>query len=102
MTTPRWRIVLRNATIADLDGIDEYTDGNWGPRQVIRYRSNLIRDLNTLKTFPELGIARDEIFVGCRSRLVKEHIAYYYLETPKVIVVRILWSGDDPIGKVEK
>lgn len=54
-----------------------------------------------LRIHPRLGHPRDDIFPGCRTMQVEQHLIFYHLpDAGSVEVLRILHQRQDPDGKV--
>jgi toxin ParE1/3/4 len=78
-----------------------YTDQTWGEDQVAIYWASILQTLESLRDHPRVGRQRDDLFPGCRSVRVAQHVIYYHHPRPHLIeVVRILHSRQDPIGNV--
>ena len=80
---------------ADLRSILLYTRAQWGVEQRRRYRALLERGIDSLTRHPELGEARDDLFPGCRTLRVEQHIVYYHLTESEIIVGRVLHVRQD-------
>ena len=99
------RTSLRLTREADRDLLDIllYTRRNWGQAQEATYRSVITQVLQTLRTFPESGQPRDDLFPGCRSIYIGQHVIYYRQPDPTTIVVqRILHSRQDASAAVKE
>jgi toxin ParE1/3/4 len=64
----------------------------WGEAQGATYMERIERAFRDLSQFPELGRAREEIFPGCRSYPVGEHVIYYEIHDTSITIIRILNS----------
>jgi len=84
----------------DIDDIVLYSRTQWGTVQSRRYRNDLRRAMNALRTFPELGPTRDDIYPGCRILSVEQHNVFYRVADDEVVVGRVLHASQDPTGKV--
>ena len=100
MSARRRRLILKPQARSDVSGALLYTREQWGADARARYKATLYRSLQELTAFPEIGILRDEIYPGCRSRLTGQHVIYYHLDDDQIIVVRLLHGQQDPAGKV--
>jgi len=59
------------------------------------------RAFRTLHDFPQAGRQRDDLFPGCRTLHVEQHVIYYHQPDPDTIVVRrILHDRQDPTDKI--
>ncbi len=85
---------------ADLRDIRRNTAQRWGARQRDVYDAHLNQAMRSLLDYPELGPPRDDLFPGCRNLLVERHIVYYRITNDAIIVGRVLYSSQDPTGKV--
>ena len=70
-------------------------------RQRDAYTEAMATAFNELGAFPSLGRARDEVFPGCRSHPVEQHVIDYRIETRRVRVLRILHAQMAAIGRVK-
>ncbi len=80
---------------SDLKNILKYTQKVWGDQQRKIYKAHFAQAFTFLSEFPEAGLRRDELFIGCRCKLVEQHIIFYRLTKNAVEVVRILHSRMD-------
>jgi toxin ParE1/3/4 len=85
---------------ADVREIRRYTAKQWGLRQRDRYAARLHQALGSLLDYPERGRPREELYAGCRSLLVEQHVIYYYLTDDEVVVDRVLHSSQDATDKI--
>src|SRR5689334_9109804 len=85
---------------SDMEEIYSYTLDTWGQRRADQYEAAIDRALQELVTFPLRGRPRDELFSGCRSRLVEHHQIYYFVESDVINVVRILHERQDPANHI--
>jgi plasmid stabilization system protein ParE len=46
--------------------------------------------MQSLREFPELGRARDDLFPGCRIHRIQQHYILYRIDETAIRVVRIL------------
>ena len=67
----------------------------WGEVPMRTYRAPLDRALASLADFPNAGVRRDSIVVGCRVRVVEHHLLFYQIGTNEIEVVRILHERAD-------
>ena len=103
MSAHRSSLRLTRAADRDLLDILLYTRRNWGQAQEATYRSAITQALRTLRAFPESGQPRDDLFPGCRSIHVGQHVIYYHQPDPTTIVVqRILHSRQDASAAVKE
>ena len=85
----------------DYTGILLYTHRTWGFEQRETYRTAILRTLSQLRVHPLLGRPRDDLFSGCRSIRVNQHVIYYHQPGPaEIVIVRILHSRREATGVV--
>lgn len=80
---------------SDLKDILKYTQKVWGEQQRKIYKTHFDKAFALLSEFPEGGLRRDELFIGCRCKRVEQHIIFYRLIKDTVEVLRILHSRID-------
>jgi toxin ParE1/3/4 len=51
---------------------------------------------------PERGRPRDELYDGCRSLNVGQHVVFYYLTDDEIIIDRVLHGSRDAAGEVAR
>jgi toxin ParE1/3/4 len=85
----------------DYKSILLYTDQTWGEDQVAIYWARILQTLESLRDHPLLGHQRDDLFPGCHSVRVAQHVIYYRQPPPhRIEVVRILHVRQAPTGNV--
>jgi toxin ParE1/3/4 len=94
------RIGISDEAAADLLDIRRYTAKVWGPQQRDRYIGRLRQSLHSLLDYPERGRRRDELYFGCPSLTVGQHIVYYYLTDDEIVIDRVLHVNQETAGKV--
>jgi toxin ParE1/3/4 len=72
----------------DLENIAMYTRRSWGGKQHASYRTAIDHALMMLREHPRSGRPRDDLFPGCRSVHVEQHVIYYHQPSATEIVVR--------------
>ena len=80
----------------DLADIYRYGCSHWGAARTTDYLRYLQEQIWQLLTFPEKGIARDELFPALRSLPVKSHVVFYRLHPEQVEIIRVLSGRQDP------
>ena len=90
---------------ADDDRIRIYRHGAeiWGEDRADACYENLLRELESLARFPEIGRLRDDVRPGLRSITVGEHVVYYRIKPDgDVRVSRILHArqGADSASEI--
>ena len=101
MSARRLRLILKPQARNDVHSALLYTREQWGAEQRARYKALLYRSMQDLIGYPELGRARDELYPGCRSHPVGQHIIYYHVTEAAIVVVRILHRRQDATGEVK-
>lgn len=64
------------------------------------YEAAVERAFRNLARYPRLGRARDDIFPGCRSLPVEQHLIYYRPTEGEIVVARLLQGRQDATGMV--
>lgn len=90
------RYRLTEKAEADLARIVFYSQQRWGSEQARSYLTALRRDLSLLATTPMIGRARDAIRKDLRSHPVKQHVAFYTMQTGGIVVLRLLHHRMEP------
>jgi toxin ParE1/3/4 len=88
------RLVLTASAKEDLIGIWEYI----ADHDVIaadRYLDHLRYRARVLIDYPELGRKRDEILIGVRSLLSRNHLLFYRIRDNDIQILRILHGSMD-------
>lgn len=97
------KVIVRLSREADQDLQDVllYTRRTWDEAQYVRYRTAIIRTFRLLRDYPLSGQPRMDLFPGCRSVQVEQHVIYYHQpQVGDAEVLRILHNRQDPTGKV--
>jgi len=102
MSARNVRLVLTPLTRQDLRDILQYTAQTWGRERRDAYQALVLGRLRELTAYPNLGRARDEVFPGCRSLRVEQHVAYYRTTDAEIIVARLLHARQDAVGIVSE
>lgn len=96
MSAPRPGVELTREAEDDYESILLYTDQTWGEEQIAIYWTRILETLESLRDHPLLGHPRDDLFPGCRSLHVGQHLIYYHQPNETAIVVlRILHQRQD-------
>lgn len=90
-------IILTPEAQHDLADILLYTVQRWGEEQQDRYAAALEQGMALLGENPTIGRPRPELFRGCRSYRVREHILYYVLRDETVVIIRVLHGRMDAL-----
>jgi toxin ParE1/3/4 len=62
----------------NVENISLYTWRNWGEEQAETYEAAIARTLELLREHPQAGRPRDDLFPGCRSIQVEQHVIYFH------------------------
>lgn len=82
-------LILSPEAQSDIADILLYTMERWGEEQLERYAATFDAGLLLIQENPEIGRMRSELFPGCRSYRVREHIVYYAARDEAVVVFRV-------------
>ena len=93
-TPPSMRLELTTPAREDLLDIWAYIAGH-DETAADKYLEGLWKRATELIKHPELGRKRDEIILGIRSLLFRNHLIFYRVETPAIQVLRILHGNMD-------
>ena len=85
---------LTRAAEQDLMGIALYGDERFGEDQSNLYRDQLREHFSRLAQNPRLYPAVDHIRPGYRRSVCAAHAVYYRIQTPDILIVRILGRQD--------
>ena len=103
MSAPSPLVVLAPQAERDYAFILVYTRRTWGERQKASYRATIAQALRSLREHPQTGRPRDDLFPGCRSIQVEQHVIYYYQPDPtEIVVLRILHHRQDASAAVQE
>ena len=80
----------------DLRSVLEYTLATWGEEREDRYAGRLMHGLDSLRSQPELGVAKDDVRPGLCGLRIGQHVAYYRVLERSIRVERILHVKMDP------
>jgi toxin ParE1/3/4 len=100
MSARKRRLILQPDAQADIDEILLYTRKRWSAEQRRRYRAQRNKGMRSLLDYPERGLPRDDLYRGCRSLPVEQHVVFYSLDDDKIVVDRVLHTSQEPTGKV--
>ena len=81
---------LSPAAKADINGIWDYTAETWSAAQANTYIRGLVKSLEMLVTFQEMGSERREIMPPVRVHRHESHLIIYRIEADCIAVIRIL------------
>lgn len=80
----------------DLSRIGAHTKEAWGETQKQKYLGQIKRMFAILTKTPGLGLPRDDLGAGLRSRLVGSHVIFYRDTDTELTVSRVLHQRMDP------
>ena len=102
MSAPRATVRLTARAEQDFRQILLHTRRTWGEQQRTTYRKAIGQALRRLENHPQLGQERDDLFIGCRSVPVEQHVIYYHQRQPgEIEVLRILHRRQEPTGSID-
>ena len=102
MPAPRLRLTLKPQARTDVSDALLSTREQWGAEQRGRYRALLDWAIRELIRYPELDRARDELYPGCRSLPVGQHVIYEHVTEAEIVVSRLLHARQDPAARVDR
>jgi toxin ParE1/3/4 len=80
----------------NLENILVYTRHMWGEEQTATYRTAIERAIGLLHEHPPSGRPRDDLFSGCRSVQIEQHVIYYRQpQATEIVVLRLLHRQQD-------
>lgn len=91
-----YRLILTPEAQQDIESILLYTLRQWGEQQIGAYSALLNNALLVLQDNPDMGRNRAELYTGCRSYRVAQHIIYYVVHDNDIHVARVLHIRMDP------
>jgi toxin ParE1/3/4 len=103
MSVRNLAIRLTRTAERDLENIALYTRQSWGGKQHASYRTAIDQAFSMLAEHPRSGRSRDDVFPGCRSIRVEQHIIYYHQpKVTEIVVRRILHYRQDASAEVQE
>jgi toxin ParE1/3/4 len=87
---------------ADIEDIISQSVENWGETQAAVYYEAISTAIRRLGAYHDIGRLRNDLFPGCRSFPVEQHVLYYRIHRHVVIVLRILHRRMNPRGLVRE
>jgi toxin ParE1/3/4 len=94
------RVLFTGRAESDKADILVYGDLRWGEEQALAYDDLIDKAVARLAEYPEMGRSRDDLFVGCRSLPVEQHVIYYDTTESHVTIHRILHKKMHPEDRV--
>ncbi len=83
-------IIFAPEAASDLDDILLYTLITWGEEQQERYADLLDKGLARVQEKPDIGKSRPELYPGCFSYRIQQHIVYYAVRGEDIHIARLL------------
>jgi toxin ParE1/3/4 len=106
MSARRRAFHLSLKAIRDVDNLLLYTRRTWGKTQQSTYptyRAVIYQALDMLSRHPQAGRPRDDLFPGCRSIQVEQHVIYFHQpRADEIEVLRILHHRQDASVAVQE
>jgi toxin ParE1/3/4 len=103
MSVRERNVRFTSAARRDLRSIALYTLRVWGIKRQSTYRTTLESAFTMLHGYPSSGRTRDDLFPGCRSLQIGQHVIYYHQPDATTIVVqRILHSRQDAGAAIDE
>ena len=96
------QIILTGAAEKDLEHIAQYTLENFGKIQAEKYYFGLTKALETLATFPELGLDYSVIKPRLRRFIYQRHTIYFTSDGKNLKVYRILGQKQGPLRQLSE
>ncbi len=84
------RLRLSKLALDDLTLIHDYTLGEWGEEQAVKYVHTLWGALEEIASSPERWRLRPDIYPDCRARVSGRHLIIYRARDGQVEISRIL------------
>lgn len=86
---------FRPAACNDLDGIWEYSAGQWGTDQAETYLRRVQAVCLNLCDETALSQSAHQVLVDCRKAIAGSHVIYFRESADEIIVIRILHQRMD-------
>lgn len=95
MSARRLRLAVTERAADDLRSIQAYFLEHWGVDQASVYEEAIHNALESLRSQPELGKARDDLRSQLRSHPILSHIIIYRVDGATLTVLRIVHQRMD-------
>jgi toxin ParE1/3/4 len=89
------RLQFTREARSDVRDILQYTRETWGLAQRNAYAAALDRAFARPTEYPRLGPERPDLFPGCHTKPVEEHIIYYRITQNTIRIIRVLHARQD-------
>jgi toxin ParE1/3/4 len=101
MSARKTAIQLTPQAERDIENILVYTERTWGEKQSATYQASIDQALGALRKHPQASRPRDDLFPGCRSIRVEQHVIYFHQpRAGEIDVLRILHHRQDASSEV--
>lgn len=81
---------------AQLDALYDYIAEAASPKIALRFNDAILDQLDSLRTFPQRGVARDDILPGLRTIGFRKRVTIaFVVEETATYVVGIFYGGQD-------
>jgi toxin ParE1/3/4 len=78
MSARKAAIQLTSQAERDYESILVYTERTWEEKQSAIYQASIAQALSALRDHPQASRPRDDLFPGCRSIQVEQHVIYFH------------------------
>jgi len=96
------RYEISELAIQDLEGIWQFTVGNWSVKQANKYYELLIEAIEQICKFPQIGKSIESIKKHHRMYQVKSHLIIYKIVDDFIWIDRILHQRMDILSRLEE
>lgn len=80
---------------ADLDDIRDYSVEQFGIARAIAYLDAIEAAFRRILSFPEIGVARQDLRPGLRTLSCQQHRIYYVVDGDRIRIMRVLHQRMD-------
>jgi toxin ParE1/3/4 len=95
MSARRLRIRFAPEARQDIRDILIYTVKQWGKRQQLEYQIALAHAFDRIRDNPHLGRPRDDLMLGVRGFVLREHAILYTIDEDAITVLRVVHTRTD-------
>ena len=79
----------------DLVNIWRYTNEKWGLDKADTYLNKIDSGIEDIKSHPEVGRSREDIYLNCRSMSIGNHFIVYRIKSDFIEILRVLHKKMD-------
>lgn len=91
-----YRIVVAAEARAQLDDLYDFIAASASSKTALRFTTAILDQLDSLRTFPNLGTARDDILPRLRTIGFRKRVTIaFVVEAPAVLILGIFYGGRD-------